>query len=360
MSPRTPTPPHDTSETSFRSNNPFLSDEEGVEMQRASPSAIPSAAAVATSPNNSMSTVEQGRPLSYITSPRLPSTGSPQRPGRAILHSSSSASDRIKSQPQRHISFGKSPIGTPRSNRSWDEKDEAEDEFVDVLHSNLTNGNTSTVALASAAAMTAGHAGVSFSTRTPRGELAGNDGEFTAKDGTQFNEMARQPTMMKRTRWGTQRHKKGRPLNAPKRSKSIFSRNPSSSTANDHSNSHSRSHSRSNSHGHHGTMHDNESSESLVDETPESRKIYFNMPLPQELLNEETGLPLVDYPRNKIRTTKYTPLSFVPKNLFFQFQNVANVYFLFIVILGVSISQSSIPTSDSSEARGATGSEAEP
>ncbi|XP_047023326.1 phospholipid-transporting ATPase VD [Helicoverpa zea] len=36
---------------------------------------------------------------------------------------------------------------------------------------------------------------------------------------------------------------------------------------------------------------------------------------------------------NKIRTTKYTLLSFLPKNLFEQFHRIANVYFIFIVLL---------------------------
>ncbi|XP_066278383.1 phospholipid-transporting ATPase VA-like isoform X1 [Branchiostoma lanceolatum] len=39
------------------------------------------------------------------------------------------------------------------------------------------------------------------------------------------------------------------------------------------------------------------------------------------------------YPDNKIQTTKYTILSFLPKNLFEQFHRLANVYFLFIVCL---------------------------
>lgn len=65
----------------------------------------------------------------------------------------------------------------------------------------------------------------------------------------------------------------------------------------------------------------------------ELRSVYFNMPLPKELLDEE-GLPIQDYSRNKIRTTKYTPLSFFPKNIMFQFRNFANVYFLVLVILG--------------------------
>ena len=36
---------------------------------------------------------------------------------------------------------------------------------------------------------------------------------------------------------------------------------------------------------------------------------------------------------NKIRTTKYTLLSFLPKNLLEQFHRVANLYFIFIVLL---------------------------
>ncbi|KAL6451184.1 DNF1 Phospholipid-transporting ATPase DNF1 [Candida maltosa Xu316] len=65
------------------------------------------------------------------------------------------------------------------------------------------------------------------------------------------------------------------------------------------------------------------------------RTIAFNKPLPPDLVDPETGHPIMIYPRNKIRTTKYTPLSFLPKNIFFQFsKNVANIYFLALVILG--------------------------
>ncbi|XP_077174989.1 phospholipid-transporting ATPase VD-like [Paroedura picta] len=39
------------------------------------------------------------------------------------------------------------------------------------------------------------------------------------------------------------------------------------------------------------------------------------------------------YKKNKIRTTKYTFFTFIPRNLFEQFHRVANLYFLFIVIL---------------------------
>lgn len=66
----------------------------------------------------------------------------------------------------------------------------------------------------------------------------------------------------------------------------------------------------------------------------ERRRMYFNMRLPPEETHDD-GTPLHTYPRNKIRTAKYTPLTFIPKNLFLQFHNVANVYFLFIAILQV-------------------------
>ncbi|RDW72647.1 Phospholipid-transporting ATPase [Aspergillus mulundensis] len=64
-----------------------------------------------------------------------------------------------------------------------------------------------------------------------------------------------------------------------------------------------------------------------------NRKVYVNVPLP-ESERDEDGHPLANYPRNKVRTAKYTPITFVPKNLWFQFQNIANIYFLFIIILG--------------------------
>ncbi|KAI5957830.1 DNF1 [Candida theae] len=67
----------------------------------------------------------------------------------------------------------------------------------------------------------------------------------------------------------------------------------------------------------------------------EKRTVVFNRPLPKELKDPETGHPITDYPRNKIRTTKYTPLSFLPKNIFNQFyHNIANIYFLALIILG--------------------------
>jgi phospholipid-translocating ATPase len=70
-------------------------------------------------------------------------------------------------------------------------------------------------------------------------------------------------------------------------------------------------------------------------EGAEPRQLYFNLPLPDDHKDEE-GYPLQEYTRNKIRTAKYTPLSFIPKNLWFQFHNIANIFFLFTIILDVS------------------------
>jgi phospholipid-translocating ATPase len=64
------------------------------------------------------------------------------------------------------------------------------------------------------------------------------------------------------------------------------------------------------------------------------RTVFINVPLPPEAV-DENGQPLAHFRRNKIRTAKYTPLSFVPKNLFYQFHNIANIYFLFLIILSV-------------------------
>ncbi|KAG4306223.1 hypothetical protein PORY_000211 [Pneumocystis oryctolagi] len=67
-------------------------------------------------------------------------------------------------------------------------------------------------------------------------------------------------------------------------------------------------------------------------DSSKSRRIFVNLSLAEDM-QDEYGLPRESYPRNKIRTTKYTPLSFIPKNLFYQFHNIANIYFFIIVIL---------------------------
>ncbi|KAI1434800.1 phospholipid-translocating P-type ATPase domain-containing protein [Xylaria sp. CBS 124048] len=73
-------------------------------------------------------------------------------------------------------------------------------------------------------------------------------------------------------------------------------------------------------------------SNTTSEEEGESRTLVFNLPLPDNLKDEE-GNPTQIYTRNKIRTAKYTPLSFIPKNIWFQFHNIANIFFLFNVIL---------------------------
>jgi phospholipid-translocating ATPase len=74
---------------------------------------------------------------------------------------------------------------------------------------------------------------------------------------------------------------------------------------------------------------------SATQQLAEKRTVYFNVPLPDDARDEQ-GRPKQYYSRNKIRTAKYTPISFIPKNLWFQFHNVANLYFAFIIVLGVS------------------------
>jgi hypothetical protein len=81
------------------------------------------------------------------------------------------------------------------------------------------------------------------------------------------------------------------------------------------------------------------SSEADGEQEDSGRKVYFNVPLPRSARDDD-GHPLESYARNKIRTAKYTPISFIPKNLWFQFHNIANIYFLFIIILGVRIPSS--------------------
>ena len=83
---------------------------------------------------------------------------------------------------------------------------------------------------------------------------------------------------------------------------------------------------------HGNTTQDNQQQD---DSQLQARNIYTNIPLP-DAEKDEDGHNRQRYPGNKIRTAKYTPLSFVPKNLYFQFHNIANVYFLFIIILSVS------------------------
>lgn len=122
----------------------------------------------------------------------------------------------------------------------------------------------------------------------------------------------------KRIRWATQRVT-GR--SATQKRKSIFNRMGSTKEKRE-------------SAGHDPNDAKTEADEKEAAAASGNRTIYFNQPLPPEAKDSE-GHPLVHYKRNKIRTAKYTPISFLPKNLWLQFHNIANVYFLFIIILSV-------------------------
>lgn len=55
--------------------------------------------------------------------------------------------------------------------------------------------------------------------------------------------------------------------------------------------------------------------------------------MPSWTEDEEVKELQQSYCRNKVRTTKYTFLSFIPKNLFEQLHRFANVYFVFLCAL---------------------------
>ncbi|KAI9255787.1 hypothetical protein BDA99DRAFT_574021 [Phascolomyces articulosus] len=63
-----------------------------------------------------------------------------------------------------------------------------------------------------------------------------------------------------------------------------------------------------------------------------ARRVFVNLPLPKYELDKH-GNPKRHYVTNKVRTSKYTLWSFLPKNLFEQFRRAANMYFLGMAIL---------------------------
>ncbi|KAG0256950.1 hypothetical protein DFQ27_005390 [Actinomortierella ambigua] len=64
------------------------------------------------------------------------------------------------------------------------------------------------------------------------------------------------------------------------------------------------------------------------------RRIYVNL-APEAIDADVNTASLPHYPTNRITTSKYTPLTFVPKNLFEQFRRIANLYFLFVAGLSI-------------------------
>ncbi|CAG8435412.1 9133_t:CDS:10 [Ambispora gerdemannii] len=63
-----------------------------------------------------------------------------------------------------------------------------------------------------------------------------------------------------------------------------------------------------------------------------ARQVYVNETLPKSKLDAK-GQPLQRYVTNKVKTSKYSLLTFIPKNLYEQFRRVANFFFLALVIL---------------------------
>ena len=63
-----------------------------------------------------------------------------------------------------------------------------------------------------------------------------------------------------------------------------------------------------------------------------SRRVYFNISLPS-IAVDRYGVPLYQYKNNKLRTSKYTLLTFVPQNLYEQFHRVANRKNIYIIII---------------------------
>ncbi|KAG5641467.1 hypothetical protein DXG03_005130 [Asterophora parasitica] len=62
------------------------------------------------------------------------------------------------------------------------------------------------------------------------------------------------------------------------------------------------------------------------------RNVYVNHPLSAMEVDQHSE-PVARYARNKVRTTKYTILTFIPKNLYEQFRRVANIFFFTLVVL---------------------------
>ena len=65
-----------------------------------------------------------------------------------------------------------------------------------------------------------------------------------------------------------------------------------------------------------------------------ARSIYLNSPLPPTMFNTKGKILKENkYPTNQTISSKYTVLTFLPRNLLEQFRRIANIFFLFIDIL---------------------------
>lgn len=146
------------------------------------------------------------------------------------------------------------------------------------------------------------------------------------------DDQADRSTPAKRIRWATQRVKGPK---ASQKRKSIFNRALSKRGADEKRQS-GGSFSPDGKAEHDGGLDAEDGGD--AQEASGTRRIYFNVPLPASERDED-GKPIHSYARNKIRTAKYTALSFVPKNLWWQFHNIANIYFFIIIILDVRIDE---------------------
>ncbi|GEQ69327.1 hypothetical protein JCM33374_g2998 [Metschnikowia sp. JCM 33374] len=183
-----------------------------------------------------------------------------------------------------------------------------------------------------------------------------NDDNAASLPGTPLTQMfppEKEPTHMRRLRWGTTRTKTGRPqqenLNRSKTLRNLFKREPTTKGARNTSQTGSvESHENASVSEESNAVEANSAPEESGDKDKpnppkdpkdrrhEKRIIVFNRNLPDHMVDPDSGLPTITYHRNKIKTAKYTALTFFPKTIWNQFsRDIANIYFLFLIILGV-------------------------